>query len=141
MARQAEEILKKSKEIDGKNAITLFDRPMKWERFNEIMEIDLYNIFGKDKYISEGFKYSLFTYLEMIEKAQTSYFKTRDLLWKPLLIYNIYRNVSNLKSKEEKDFTIKNLLNLVDYFEKYKGDFLVPLSKYIYENRKREELK
>ncbi|MGC8791486.1 MAG: type III-A CRISPR-associated protein Cas10/Csm1 [Desulfurella sp.] len=136
MARQAEEILKKSKEIDGKNAITLFDRPMKWERFNEIMEIDLYNIFGKDKYISEGFKYSLFTYLEMIEKAQTSYFKTRDLLWKPLLIYNIYRNVSNLKSKEEKDFAIKNLLNLVDYFEKYKGDFLVPLSKYIYENRK-----
>lgn len=144
MARQAEEVLKESKDfkvegdksVKGKNAITLFERTMEWDKFNKLMEIDLDSIF-KEAQVSDTFKYSLFTYLDMVENATKSN-KARDLLWKALLIYNIYRNVAKQKKGEEKEAAIQNFLSsIVSYFEKYRGDFTVPLSKYIYENRKR----
>ncbi len=54
-------------------------------------------------------------------------------MWKPLLVYNLYRNVKK-KDKEEK---AKIISDFVEFIDRYKGDFVVPLSYYIYTTRRK----
>jgi CRISPR-associated protein Csm1 len=157
MAREAEEALESSKRIKenldgllqeekilkGKNAVTLFGKTMKWERFEKLMGIDFENLFkeekeGKKEAVSSSFIYKLFTYLDMIENIDISHGSTsrRDLMWKPLFVYNVYRYFDKLdKSKRDEAITFF-LDSMLEYFDKFKGDFKVALSNYVYRHRR-----
>ncbi|MGE4547744.1 MAG: type III-A CRISPR-associated protein Cas10/Csm1 [Desulfurella sp.] len=155
MAREAEEALESSKRIkdnlDGlsqeekilksKNAITLFERTMKWDRFEKLMDIDFENLFktekteGKKEEVSSSFIYKLFTYLDMMENTKALHSDSRrDLMWKPLFVYNVYRYFDKLDKSKRDDAIAFFLKNILDYFEKFKGDFKVALSNYVYRN-------
>ena len=77
--------------------------------------------------ISNSLRYALFKFSSMAE-GKGGY---RDLMWKPLLSYQVYRNVKGSKMKKE-------VLNvLFDRVSKYKSKITIPLSNYIYRKRRR----
>ena len=134
MAESAESILGDAKKIEGKNSIGIFGKVVKWSEFEEMMEDEcIKNILEQDDdKVSRGLKYSLFKFSEMSDFASPEgKNKTyRDLLWKPLLIYQIYRNVD----KELKEEALKVLVTSI---EKYRDKFVIPLSNYIYRSRRK----
>jgi len=136
MAKASEDNLSKSKRTNRKNSITIFDRTLSWDEFENLLNIDMEALF---KDASSSFIYSLFTYANMAEKVKNEKYETRDLMWKPLLSYNVYRNIGkNKKEKEEKKEAIREFLeNITNYIEQYAGNFIVPLSNYIYRNRRK----
>ncbi len=132
MAESAEEILKGAKS-SGRNRVGLFGRVLEWDTFKEMMKIDLEGYF-KDK-VSDSYRYNLLKFANMSEKAKKGS-NVRDLMWKPLFVYQTYRNVGSGAEKQKRKEIIGNFLNqFVDYFERYRGDFIVPLSNYIYRRR------
>ena len=132
MAESAEEILKEAKN-SGRNRIGIFGRVLEWDLFQEMMKIDLESYF-RDK-VSDSYRYNLLKFADMAEKAKKGD-NVRDLMWKPLFVYQTYRNVGSGAEKQERKEIIRNFLNqFVDYFERYRGDFIVPLSNYIYRRR------
>ena len=139
MAESAESILERAKGEEGKNSIGIFGKVVKWSEFEEMMSDDGIKqvLFDSDeKEISRVFKYSLFRFAEMSNlprlKEEDKKLKVyRDLLWKPLLVYQIYRNV---KGDQLKELALKVL---VESIEKYRDKFVVPLSNYIYRSRRK----
>ena len=132
MAENAESRLEDAKH-SGKNRIELFERVVTWDRFEEMMsdsDIDMYL-----EEISGSFRYSLYQFIYSVESLKNKKIgnSTRDLMWKPLFLYKAYRNLDKKKS----DFRAKFISDFVDYFEKYEGDFTIPLSNFIYRNRRR----
>ncbi len=137
MAELSEDILKEAKNR-GRDAVGVFGRIIKWHRFEKLMDIDLEECFRNDdneEIVSDGYKYKLLTYANMAENTKDAR-NARDLMWKPLLSYQTYRNIKINSNKVDRDKSIKKFLELfVDYIETYKGDFVVPLSNYIYRRR------
>ena len=134
MAESVESILGDAKKIEGKNSIGIFGKVVKWHEFEDMMEDkDIKGILEQDdSKVSRGLKYSLFKFAEMSgfvgsdEKNKTY----RDLLWKPLLIYQVYRNVH----KELKEEALRVLVSSI---EKYRDKFVIPLSNYVYRSRRK----
>ncbi len=136
MADASEDNLSKSKHAGGKNSITVFDKTLSWDDFIKLLNIDMKGLF-KDG-ASSSFIYSLFTYVNMAEKVKNKKHKTSDLMWKALLAYSSYRNVGKNKNRDEREKAISEfLMNVTDYIEQYAGNFIVPLSNYIYRNRRK----
>jgi len=132
MADGAEENLEKAKTAD-KNRISIFGRVMKWDRFEKIMRDKRIEELLSSDILANVQKYTLFDIADKADKASKGSSNARDLMWKPLLVYNLYRNVKK-KDKEEK---AKIISDFVEFIDRYKGDFVVPLSYYIYTTRRR----
>ena len=125
MAESAESILERAKKVDGKNSIGIFGKVVKWSEFEEMMDDKrLVNVLED---ISNSLRYSLFKFSYMAE-GKGGY---RDLMWKPLLSYQVYRNVKN---NELRGAVLRILM---DSLEKYRDKFVVPLSNYIYRSRRK----
>jgi CRISPR-associated protein Csm1 len=131
MAENSETILEEAKYSD-KNRIGLFGRVVKWDRFDKIMEDEDFVGFLNNNNVSSGFKYSLFWFSDRAENLVNKKigFNSKDLKWKALLSYQVYRNV-------DKDNRGDYLQLLIDRIEKYRGDLRISLSNYLYRNRRR----
>ncbi len=125
MAESAESFLERAKGEEGKNSIGIFGKVVKWSEFEEMMrDKKLADVLEG---ISNSLRYSLFKFSSMAE-GKGGY---RDLMWKPLLSYQVYRNVKNNELREVV------LRILMDGLEKYRDKFVVPLSNYIYRSRRK----
>ena len=129
MAEQTESILEDAKQ-QGKNRVGVFGRVVLWDRFEEMMEDE--NAVNYLNKLSGTFRYSLYQFINSVEvlKNKKMSKSTRDLMWKPLFLYQSYRNV-------DKDIRADFIEDFIGYFEKYGGDFTIPLSNFIYRNRRR----
>ena len=129
VTEQTESILEDAKH-QGKNRIGVFGRVVLWDRFEEMMEDE--NAVNYLNKLSGTFRYSLYQFINSVEvlKNKKMSKSTRDLMWKPLFLYQSYRNV-------DKDIRADFIEDFIGYFEKYGGDFTVPLSNFIYRNRRR----
>ncbi len=134
MARETEEKLEKAKN-QGKNRISIFGRVLEWDTFNALMkDMEIGEILCDEEILSSSKKYSLFRFVEMAEKSgKKGGGRSRDLMWKPLLVYQLWRNIRHDSKREKAEIIGK----LVGFIEKYRGDFVVPLSYYIYTTRRR----
>jgi len=132
MAERAEAILENAKH-KGKNRIGVFRRVVLWNRFEEMMKDK--NVVNYLDEISGTFRYSLYQFINSVEtlKFKTTNKSTRDLMWKPLFLYKAYRNLD----KKDEQFRANFIEDFIGYFEKYGGDFTIPLSNFIYRNRRR----
>ncbi len=140
MAQRTEDILEEAKS-SGKNRIGIFGRVITWDRFEKMIEDEKFvQLLDRVKEKSWAFVYSLFWYIHSAERALSSVSKkniseaARDMMWKPLFVYQVYRNLGGKKG----DDTLKE--EFLDYFveliQRFGGDLHVALSNYVYRNRR-----
>jgi len=118
IAKTSEEYLENAKEIDGKDALSLFGECVKWKDYNEIKELQkfytLLSNYDEENALSTGFIYDLLSFIamsinmkkyegkKMAEHIENGSFDMRDAMWKSKLNYAFTRNVK-IKEKDKKE--------------------------------------
>lgn len=127
LASQTEHLLETSKELDGKDAITLFGETVKWENYKKVFD-ELKIVFEpfEHKDINTAFLYRLLEFCEMSKKVKYDgdIFST---IWKSKLRYSFSRNNDKLG---ENIYTI-----LDEKIEKNPKETKMFLSEFIYKRR------
>ena len=132
----AEEALEKSKKIDaGKNAVTIFNRSVKWEKWQFLLNLgDEIERLAKDYEISTAYIYSLIHFALQAENKEN---KIENSMWRSRFYYKTARYVVDKLKKEEKSTALNQIItSLGDKgIETYKGDFIIPIFNYFYQQR------
>lgn len=121
LAEVSEEYLEKSKEVEGKDALTMFDESVKWNSYLKIFE-KLEEIF-KDREFDTVYLYRLLDICEMSKRVKFNN-SIEDTMWKSKLVYI---------SKDESEKEI--LEDIYFYIEKYPQEVKLFLVEYIYKRR------
>ena len=132
----AKEALEKSKKIDtDKNAITIFNRSVKWEKWQFLLNLaDEIERLAKDYKISTAYIYSLIHFALQAENKEN---KIENSMWRSRFYYKTARYVVDKLKKEEKSTALNQIItSLGDKgIETYKGDFIIPIFNYFYQQR------
>ena len=132
----AKEALEKSKKIDtDKNAITIFNRSVKWEKWQFLLNLgDEIERLAKDYEISTAYIYSLIHFALQAENKEN---KIENSMWRSRFYYKTARYVVDKLKKEEKSTALNQIItSLGDKgIETYKGDFIIPIFNYFYQQR------
>lgn len=141
----SENALEKSKDFDGKNAITLFNETISWNYGNEILENfkNIENLIEQNKLNSAALT-KLLIFINMAKKTESfnenisiNINDMQNLKWKALLAYYISRN-DKVKKDKEKQNLINSFVEQID--DKTKRKILkTSLWKNIYKNRIRRK--
>ena len=124
VANISEEALEESKEMDGKDAITLFGECVKWDDYLD--DLGLMDELRKIEDVDTAFLYRL---LELIQMSKNVKYKNsiKDTMWKSKLAYSFQRNM-------DKRYTpLLDTLNKM--IEKYPKESKMFLSEFIYKRR------
>lgn len=114
LAGHTENLLERSKEVDGKDAITLFNESVKWDDYLKIYEIlkEKLSINALESDDKTAFFYRLIDFCQMSKrlKAQDNggFDPRYDAMWKSKLTYSFKRNLEN-----SSDELLKTLLDLI----------------------------
>ncbi len=151
LSDKAEDELEKCKNLNGKNAVTVFGKTLKWDEF--------YSVFDKKQYfegllenkeenkdnaksnaastVSIGYIYKILKFIEMNEKIENCKQNGginlnclyENAKWRALFRYITHRNYGGNKTLTEK-------LNLIpEYIENFGDKLIIPISYAIYERR------
>lgn len=125
LAHETEHLLEESKDLNGKDAITLFGETVKWQSYNNIFKT-LREEFEKieEKDINTAFWYRLLDFCDMSKKAKE--FPIENM-WKSKLVYSFTRNM------DKKYISLLNILN--DSIEKYPKETKITICEFIYKRR------
>jgi len=125
VAEISEKALEKAKELDEKDAISLFGETVKWDDYLD--DLGLSDELEKIEEINTAFTYRL---LELIEMSKNVKYKSiiQDTIWKSKLAYSFQRNM------DKKDLPLLNTLN--EMIEDYPKESKMVLSEFIYKRRK-----
>ena len=94
LAHETEHLLENSKELEGKDAITLFGETVKWSDYKKVFaEFDSAFKPFENKEINTAFLYRLLEFCEMSKESKTNPMAT---IWKSKLRYSFSRNNDNL---------------------------------------------
>ena len=107
--KEAEENLSASKKVKGKHAITLLDRTIKLERYENVLEIvNVFKEYIDKKYISRTCFYNMMSILD-VNNIDEYYHSI------PLLMYSLKRNVVNehIRCELKKEIATKNTIEEV----------------------------
>lgn len=131
LAGVCENLLEKSKAIDGKDAITLFGESVKWDKYIKVYDelMPKFENFADDDSLNTAFLYRLLEICEMSKKVkfEDDYKAT---MWKSKLSYAISRNQSENLYNE--------LYTVLDKkIEENPKETKMVISKFIYKRRKR----
>jgi CRISPR-associated protein Csm1 len=128
LANETEHLLETSKELDGKDAITLFGETVKCDSYKEVFD-EFSNAFKafENKEINTAFLYRLLEFCEMSKKVKYD----GDILstiWKSKLSYSFSRNNDNLG---------ENIYKILDEkIDNNPKETKMFLSEFIYKRRK-----
>ncbi|GAB6044537.1 type III-A CRISPR-associated protein Cas10/Csm1 [Caminibacter profundus] len=125
IAKVSEEALEKSKDMDGKDAITLFDETVKWEDY-----LDDNGLLEELEILNDNTTI-LYRLLELVELGKKVKDDPKATIWKSKLSYLFVKNMDTNK-KEIQDL-LKNL-NLM--IEKFPEETKMYLSEFIYKRRR-----
>lgn len=125
VADMSEKALEDAKEVDDKNAITLFGETVKWDDYFD----DLMRLNGELEKIEEVNMAFLYRLLELIGMSKSVKFngKVQDTIWKSKLAYSFHRNM------DDKSLPLLNTLD--EMIEKYPKESKMVLSEFIYKRR------
>ena len=125
IATFSENALESAKEIDGKDAISLFGETVRWEDYLDD------NGLKEELYLIEDNTSMLYKLLEFIEFSKDSKQDPRKTIWKSKLKYIFARNMETQKKE------ILSFMNNLDYMiEKYPKETKMYISEFIYKRRK-----
>ncbi|RKX80191.1 MAG: type III-A CRISPR-associated protein Cas10/Csm1 [Spirochaetes bacterium] len=106
IAHSAEEALDASKELDGKNALTIFNTTMKWDEAEEMVKAGekitrlLKENGKKEEKIGHGIVYRLIEYSDRALKVKNGNIKSKNVLWRSHFFYDVARNLKNLEKDD-----------------------------------------
>lgn len=133
----AEEALEKAKGIDaGKNAVTIFNKTVKWADWKNLDELEkaLADL-AKSYDLSTGYLYSLIQLANLAEKERTEK-SLESTMWRSRLRYKTIRYVVDKLDKEEKEIAFNKLMDVIyNGLDKYRSAFLIPLFNHFYKQR------
>ena len=133
MADDAEDLLDKSKESDGKNSITVFGVTVKWDEFNKLLEYEKILDSFLNKEIKTSFLYKILKFIKMAEdlkNEKVKIYNIRNAMWMPLLRYLVIRNY------KDKEFQKELLSFFVSNIQNFGEKLIIPISLTIYKRRK-----
>ncbi len=131
----AEEALEKAKGIDaGKNAVTIFNKTVKWENWQSLcdLENEIHRL-AKAYQISASYLYSL---IRLAEQADNST-NIENTMWRSRFYYRTARYVVDKLNQEQRKTALDEITISLGKkgIEKYKGNFVIPLFNYFYSKR------
>ncbi len=145
IANISEEALEKAKEVDNKNALTLFRETVKWDEYldennGRYLDEELVRVDSEVFSLNTAFTYRLIELIEMSKrvKNQTADFDMKDTMWKSKLAYSFSRNVLEKipKQDEEKIKDLQGFLSLLnDIIEDRPEVSKMIMSEFIYKRR------
>ena len=100
-AEKAHSYLELSKDMKGKNAITVFDTTVHWDSLEELLKFADFldtEINNEESRINVGFIYRLFKYRRMFIDSEEG--KIEGLRFHSLMNYDIKRNIEQKKGEE-----------------------------------------
>lgn len=136
----AEEALEKSKKIDtDKNAITIFNRSVKWEDWQKLknLEKDIRGL-AKDHDLSVAYIYSLIKLAGMAEDAHSGNIMAN--IWYSHFLYKTTRYVVDKLKKAEQSVSLYQLVEKIGNsgLKELRSNATIPLFNYLYSIRKSE---
>lgn len=144
MAEQSEKALEYAK-ASGKNRITIFNVPVRWNDLEYIENIrNQLNRWLEEQLITRSLIYKLNEILEMVRQERiirqqqiSDPRKLNALTWRSKLYYHVIRNVGKGKTKEDRiNIATEILENLVKWLEMPEEAFRIPLWQTIYMKRR-----
>jgi CRISPR-associated protein, csm1 family len=131
----AEEALEKSKKIDtDKNAITIFNRSVKWKDWQSLcnLEQEIHRL-AETYNISTSYLYSLIRLCEQAANTEN----IESAMWRSRFYYRTARYVTDKLSKETRNKALSEIsISLGDKgIGSYKLNFAIPLTNYFYQKR------
>nr|WP_314401796.1 type III-A CRISPR-associated protein Cas10/Csm1 [uncultured Aggregatibacter sp.] len=131
----AEEALEKSKKIDtDKNAITIFNRSVKWKDWQSLcnLEQEIHRL-AETYNISTSYLYSLIRLCEQAANTEN----IESAMWRSRFYYRTARYVTDKLSKETRNKALNEIsISLGDKgIGGYKLNFAIPLTNYFYQKR------
>ena len=139
----AEEALEKSKSIDkgekvstaeGKNAVTIFNRSVKWADWKQLcdLEEEIHRLVETYK-ISTSYLYSLIRLCEQAADEKN----IESTMWRSRFYYRTVRYVTDKLPKENRNKALSEMsISLGDKgIGSYKLNFAIPLTNYFYQKR------
>lgn len=131
----AEEALEKAKKIDeGKNAVTIFNRTVKWADWHHLcdLEQEIHRL-AEDYKISTSYLYSLIRLCEQANESQN----IENTMWRSRFYYRTARYVLDKLSKEKRDKALNEIIHSLGELgiNRYKINFAIPLTNYFYQKR------
>ncbi|MDY5106244.1 MAG: type III-A CRISPR-associated protein Cas10/Csm1 [Actinobacillus minor] len=131
----AEEALEKSKGIDaGKNAVTIFNRTVKWHDWQQLcdLENEIHRL-ANEYNISTSYLYSL---IRLCEQANDTN-HIENTIWRSRFHYRTARYVIDKLGQEKRNKALNEIaISLGDNgIAKHKINFAIPLTNYFYQKR------
>ena len=131
----AEEALEKSKKIDAdKNAVTIFNRSVKWKDWGALcdLEQEIHRL-AETYNISTSYLYSLIRLCEQAADTEN----IESSMWRSRFYYRTARYVTDKLSKETRNKALSEIsISLGDKgIGGYKLNFAIPLTNYFYQKR------
>ncbi len=146
LAKKSEDALDKAKS-SGRDRITIFDEPVKWETFCKLKDIKKTLQKWIDKsIINNSMLYRFNEFLNMVRKEKN----IKDLKfniriedmecfkWHARFKYTIVRNIGKELKGEERQKAIDEVLESALWLETYYSAFKIPLWQVIYNNRRQK---
>ena len=131
----AEEALEKSKKIDAdKNAVTIFNRSVKWKDWGALCDLEQEIHRLAETYdISTSYLYSLIRLCEQAADTEN----IESSMWRSRFYYRTARYVTDKLSKETRNKALSEIsISLGDKgIGAYKLNFAIPLTNYFYQKR------
>ena len=131
----AEEALEKSKKIDAdKNAVTIFNRSVKWKDWGALCDLEQEIHRLAETYdISTSYLYSLIRLCEQAADTEN----IESSMWRSRFYYRTARYVTDKLSKETRNKALSEIsISLGDKgIGGYKLNFAIPLTNYFYQKR------
>ena len=136
LSEEVENALEAAKSVEGKNAFTIFDISLPWDKYEETE--DAYNMLCEvaDKYeFSTAYLYYLLSLTDMAANIDKN---PENARWRALFRYRTSRMVDSSKHKSEnKELILDDIVkNVGDQIEKLGESYRIVLFNYIYKKRK-----
>lgn len=135
LGEMAEEALEKAKKVDGKNAVTIYQTSVGWNKWETLSTLELkIEELAKKYNISTSYLYSL---IYFAKQAQNKENNLENTMWRSRFYYRTVRYVVDKLKKEERETALKEITQLLGEqgIETHKMQFIIPLFNYFYKLR------
>lgn len=135
LGEMAEEVLEKAKKVDGKNAVTIYQTSVGWNKWETLSTLELkIEELAKKYNISTSYLYSL---IHFAKQAQNKENNLENTMWRSRFYYRTVRYVVDKLKKEERETALKEITQLLGEqgIETHKMQFIIPLFNYFYKLR------
>ncbi|MFZ7201461.1 type III-A CRISPR-associated protein Cas10/Csm1 [Avibacterium avium] len=135
LGEMAEEALEQAKKVDGKNAVTIFQTSLSWQKWAELTDLE-----GNIETLANTYRIStsyLYSLIYFAKQAQNSEKNLENTMWRSRFYYRTVRYVVDKLDKEVRETALQKITQTLGEqgIEKHKLDFIVPLFNYFYKLR------